>query len=99
MYQLTDLLTDFISCLLAPQQHNVNAAIDASTVTNSVQVLFSDIYKLPFWQLFEHPDPSVTGMSVVPVAVLVSPVWGIVVDHSFHSHTAKSNITQTGDGW
>ena len=49
MFQLTDLLTDFISCLLAPQQHNVNAAIDASTVTNSVQVLFSDIYKLPFW--------------------------------------------------
>ena len=36
---------------------------------------------------------------MVPVAVLVAPVWGIVVDHSFHSHTVKSNITQTEDGW
>ena len=36
---------------------------------------------------------------MVPVAVPVSPVWGIVVDHSFHNHTAKSNRKQTKDGW
>ena len=35
---------------------------------------------------------------MVPVAVPVSPVWGIVVDHSFHSHTAKSTRTQIKDG-